>query len=287
MKICITGGTGFLGSRITRFFIQNGYKVTHITRRDLIKPIEHWAHKIEDAEMLINLAGAPIFKKWTPAYKKIIRSSRVVTTKKLVEAVCSLTNKPQIVLSASAVGIYDDVEVHDEFSDHLGDDFLASVCKEWEAAAAPFADCVDRFAIIRLGIVLDKDGGALAKMLPAFKMGVGGIVGDGLQSFPCIHISDFLTAIWYIFKNPDSQGIYNIVAPEIVSNRYFSQLLAKQLHRPLLFKIPAWVLSKVYGEGATVLLKGQNVMPMRLREIGFPFQYSDVESIVREIIGRK
>ncbi len=284
MKICITGGTGFLGTRITEFFLQSGYSVENISREDIKKPIENWSCKINGAEVLINLAGAPIIKKWTPSYKETIKSSRIQTTKKLVEALRSVEEKPKVVLSASAVGIYDDVEIHDEFSDNLSSDFLADVCKEWEAAAAPMSGLVERFAIIRLGIVLDKKGGALAQMLPMFKLGLGAIIGDGNQPFPCIHIDDFLTAIWYIIKNPDSNGVYNLVAPEMISNKYFSKVLARELHRPLLFKIPNWMMKFLYGEGALVLIKGQKVKPMRLLELNFPYQYATVDAMLKDIV---
>jgi len=116
-------------------------------------------------------------------------------------------NKPSIVLSTSAVGIYDEVEIHDEFSDRLANDFLANVCKDWEGALVPLLQTNIKLAVMRIGIVLDKEGGAFAKMLPSFKMGLGAIVGNGMQAFPCIHINDLLSAIWYILKNPESKGI--------------------------------------------------------------------------------
>jgi len=283
-KICLTGGTGFLGQKITHFFSKNGFEVENITRKDFSLDLSAVANKIEGADMIINLAGASIINKWTDKYKKEIYSSRINTTKKLVEAIKLVKVKPSIVLSASAVGIYDKYEVHDEFSDHLSNDFLAKVCKDWEAAIAPIHLEGIRLAIIRLGVVLDKENGALAKMLTPFKLGMGAVIGDGFQPMPFIHIDDFLSAIWYIYKNPKSRGIYNIVAPEMVSNREFSKLLGKKLNRPVLFKVGASVLKLIQGEGASILTKGQKVIPKRLIELEFPFQFPTMEKALDDLL---
>ncbi|MGQ1786630.1 TIGR01777 family oxidoreductase [Saccharicrinis sp. GN24d3] len=284
MKICLTGGTGFLGSRIGLFFKENGFEVVNISRQDFKGSPKTIADKIEGANMLINLAGAPILKKWTSSYKKTIRDSRVETTKLLVEAIGLAKNKPSIVLSSSAVGIYDDVYEHDEFSDRLGDDFLASVCKDWESALAPLTSMNVKLAVMRIGVVLDAKQGALAKMLPSFKMGLGAVVGDGLQSFPCIHINDFLSAIWYILKNPESNGVYNLVAPDMVSNQYFSKKLGEKLNRPVLFKASKFMMKMVFGDGASVLLKGQKVKPQRLLDLNFPFQFPTVDAMLDDLV---
>ncbi|WP_430932800.1 TIGR01777 family oxidoreductase [Saccharicrinis sp. 156] len=284
MKICLTGGTGFLGSRIGLFFKENGFEVVNISRQDFKGSPKTIADKIEGANMLINLAGAPILKKWTSSYKKTIRDSRVETTKLLVEAIGLAKNKPSIVLSSSAVGIYDDVYEHDEFSDRLGDDFLASVCKDWESALAPLTSMNVKLAVMRIGVVLDAKQGALAKMLPSFKMGLGAVVGDGLQSFPCIHINDFLSAIWYILKNPESNGVYNLVAPDMVSNQYFSKKLGQKLNRPVLFKASKFMMKMVFGDGASVLLKGQKVKPQRLLDLNFPFQFPTVDAMLDDLV---
>ncbi|WP_075590121.1 TIGR01777 family oxidoreductase [Labilibacter marinus] len=284
MKICLTGGTGFLGSRITHFFLANNFEVVNISRRDFHAGIDTLVQKIEGADMLINLAGAPVIKKWTSVYKNKIRNSRINTTKKLVEAILKVEKQPSIVLSSSAVGIYDDIYEHDEFSDRLANDFLAQVCKDWEAALAPLASTDIKLAVMRIGVVLDDKEGALAKMLPSFKMGFGAVVGDGLQSFPCIHISDLLSAIWYILKNPESKGVYNLVAPEMVSNKYFSKILGQKLHKPVFFKAPKFAMKMMFGEGADVLLKGQKVKPQRLLDLGFPFQFPTIESMLDDLI---
>jgi len=284
MKICLTGGTGFLGSRITQFFKGNNFEVVNISRNDFKGSTETIVKKIEGADMLINLAGAPVLKKWTSTYKKTIRDSRIETTKKLVDAIKQVQKKPSIVLSSSAVGIYDDIYEHDEFSDRLGDDFLANVCKEWEASLAPLAALDIKLAVMRIGVVLDHTQGAFAKMLPSFKMGVGAMVGDGMQSFPCIHINDFLSAIWYILKNPNSTGVYNLVAPDLVSNQYFSKMLGKKLHRPVIFKANKFLMKLMFGDGANVLLKGQKVKPQRLLDLDFYFQFPTVDSIIDDLL---
>ncbi len=284
MKICLTGGTGFLGSRITEFFISNGFEVINLSRQDFSKSVEFIAEKIEGAEMLVNLAGAPILKRWSSSYKKTILDSRVKTTQKLVDAIKHTTQKPSIVLSSSAVGIYDQVYEHDEFSDRLADDFLAEVCKKWEGAIAPLASEDIKLAVMRIGVVLDAKEGAFAKMLPSFKMGLGAVIGDGMQAFPCIHINDFLSAIWYILKNPDSKGVYNLVAPDMVSNKYFSKKLGEKLKRPVLFKANSIAMKLIFGEGADVLLKGQKVRPQRLMDLDFPFQFPTVDSMLDDLL---
>ncbi len=284
MKVCLTGGTGFIGSKLIRFFSDNGFEVDNISRSDLNSDISIVASKIEGSDLIINLAGASILNKWTSAYKKEIYNSRINTTRKVVEALKLVEKKPSIVLSASAVGIYDSYEVHDEFSDHYSGDFLAKVCKDWEAAIAPVHHEGIRLAIIRLGVVLDKDKGALAKMLPPFKLGMGAVIGDGYQPFPFIHINDLLSAIWYIYKNPKSKGVYNLVAPEMVSNGEFSKLLGKKLNRPVFFKVGAKLLKIIQGEGSSVLTQGQKVVPNRLIELEFPFQFPTADSALDDLL---
>jgi len=284
MKICLTGGTGFLGTRITNFFKVNGYNVENISRLDFNGSLDAVVAKIEGAELLINLAGATILKKWTKDYKKQLQDSRIITTKKLVEAFKMVENKPAIVMSASAVGIYDPYEIHDEFSDRLSNDFLAQLCKDWEAAIAPLAQENVKLAILRLGVVLDKKQGAFAKMLPSFKFGLGAIIGDGYQAFPFIHINDLLSAIWYIYKNPASKGVYNLVAPELITNREFSKELGRQLNRPVMLKVGSNLLKLGLGEGSVVLTKGQKVIPQRLKELDFPFQFPTIVSAIKDLI---
>ncbi len=137
---------------------------------------------------------------------------------------------------------------------------------------------------MRIGVVLDNKQGALAKMLPSFKMGLGAVCGDGMQSFPCIHINDFLSAIWYILKNPESKGVYNLVAPDMVSNQYFSKKLGEKLHRPVILKAGNFVLKMAFGDGAYVLLKGQKVKPQRLLDLDFPFQFPTVDSMLDDLV---
>ncbi len=287
MKICLTGGTGFLGSRLTHLFQQNNMEVVNISRADFNNDVKLIAQKIEGSRMLINLAGAPIVGRWTESYKKIIRNSRVETTKKLVEAILMLEKKPKVVMSASAVGIYDTIYEHDEFSDRLADDFLGSVCQEWEAALVPLLQTSIKLTVVRLGIVLDNKQGALAQMITPFKLGLGAMVGDGTQPFPCIHVEDVLSAIWYILTNPKSGGIYNLVAPEMVPNRYFSKTLGKKLHRPVIFRVYSFILKLALGEGADALLKGQKVRPRRLLELGYPFQFPTIDAIVEDLVKKK
>ncbi len=280
----MTGGTGFIGGKIKKLFEDNGYKVKNLGRRDFMSSTDHIVNKIEGSDLVINLAGASIQKKWTGSYKKEIYNSRIVTTKKLAESIKLLNKKPAAVISVSAVGIYDTFAIHDEFSDNLANDFLASVCKDWEAAIAPVADENTRLSIIRLGVVLDNENGALKKMLTPFKLGAGAVLGDGYQPFPFIHISDLLSAIWFIYMNPASTGIYNLVAPEMATNKEFSKALGKVLKRPVWFSLNEKLLKLMMGEGASMLVKGQKVVPRRLKELEFPFLYPDINSALKDLL---
>ncbi len=284
MKVCLTGGTGFIGSKVKKLFEENGYEVCNLSRKDFKLSLESIADKMEGADLIINLAGASIQKKWTVSYKKEILNSRILTTRKLAEAILLLKQKPSLVMSASAVGIYDTFENHDEFSDNFSEDFLAHVCKEWEAAIAPVASDKTRLAIIRLGVVLDKDQGALKKMIPPFKAGLGAIIGDGYQPFPFIHVYDLLSIIWYLYLNTSSKGVYNLVAPQMVSNREFSKALGKALKRPVWMKLTKGMLKMIMGEGASLVLKGQKVIPQRLLEQDYPFLYPDIDSALENLL---
>ncbi len=284
MKVCLTGGTGFIGCKVKKLFEENGYVVCNLTRKDFKLSTESLADKMEGADLIINLAGASIQKKWTVSYKKEIFNSRILTTRKLAEAIHLLKQKPSLVMSASAVGIYDTFENHDEFSDNFADDFLAHVCKEWETAIAPVANEKTRLAIIRLGVVLDKEQGALKKMLPPFKAGLGAVIGDGYQPFPFIHIYDLLSIIWYLYLNTSSKGVYNLVAPKMASNREFSKTLGKVLKRPVWMKLTKGMLKMIMGEGASMVIKGQKVIPQRLIEQDYPFLYPDIDSALENLL---
>lgn len=284
-KIAISGATGFIGSALNSFFAKNNFTVVKINRSDFSHSPKKLANKIKGCNIIVNLAGAPVNHKWTDSYKNEILASRINTTRKLVRAIGILEQKPELFISASAVGIYDSFEVHDEFSTNYDNNFLGSVCRKWEAEAFKSRSFSNvRLCIIRLGVVLGKEGGAFPKIVKPFRYGFGAKLGDGHQLFPYIHINDVLSAIWYLIKNEEASGIYNLVAPQMISNLEFTAALQQKLKKSLLPSIPESLIRFMYGEGAETILTGQKVIPKRLQNNGFIFEYPDITSVISNLI---
>ncbi|TCO05978.1 TIGR01777 family oxidoreductase [Natronoflexus pectinivorans] len=277
MKIAICGISGLIGNAVANEFRSANDEVISITRSDLSKGTEHLKKLLEGTSAVVNLAGAPIAKRWTKKWKEEIYSSRVNTTRTIVQAVNQMENPPKEFVSASAVGIYDAVSVHDEFSLNYAEDFLSKVCQDWEGEALKLDSKRVRLTIFRLGVVLSKKGGALKQMLLPFKIGLGGRIGSGEQFFPWIHLTDVVRAISGAVKIPKATGIYNLVAPEILNNRQFTVTLAKTMKKPAIFPVPVWGLKLLFGEGASALIEGQQVIPQRLLADGFDFSFPTLE----------
>ena len=281
--IAISGASGLIGSRLTTHFQSKKWEVITIVRKDFAGSTEVLAQKLSQADILINLAGAPVIKRWTEKYKKEIYNSRILTTRKLVEAIKLSTSKPSLFISASAVGVYDQEHLHDEHSTHFAGDFLSKVCLNWEAEAEK-ASQVSRLAIIRLGIVLAREGGALKTMLPPFKLGIGGKIANGKQPFAWIHIDDVVNAIEFIITNNKTTGLYNLAAPGLINNRQFTVALGKALKRPTWFTVPAFALRLLYGEAAVTLTGGQKVVPLRLEKAGYKHQFPEIGNALEDLI---
>jgi len=287
-RIAVCGVSGFIGKNLNVFLSDNNYQVVPITRKELTFAPKQLANLMKGCEAVINLAGAPVIKRWSDDWKKEIYNSRVQSTAKLVEAIRLSSKKPKVFISASAVGIYDPYDVHDEFSTHYATDYLGEVCQAWEAEAFKLKNEKDvRLCVIRLGVVLGKNGGAFSKMLRPFKFGLGGKVGMGHQVMPFIHVKDVLSVIWYLIKRDASHGIYNVVAPEMISNEEWTAALARKTNSRALFNVPESIVKALYGDGAEVVLKGQKVIPLRLKAAGFPFAYPNVESVLDDLIEPK
>lgn len=271
MKIAISGASGFVASALIKKF--PNYVV--IERRDSVADI---VDKLRGVDAVFNLAGAPIIKRWNDAYKKVLLSSRVDTTKKLVEAI-NLSDVKQFI-STSAVGVYPNDKPCDESCGEDAGDFLAGVVKAWEHEALL---CNKPTAIVRFGVVLGKGGGALSQMLPPFKMGVGGVIGDGSMMMSWIDIEDLVRIYEHIIDNRLS-GTFNATAPQPVSNREFTKALGAALHRPTLFPLPIFVLKLIFGEASVVLTDSKEVYPKALLESGFSFKYGDIQSSLAHIV---
>ncbi|WP_278625119.1 TIGR01777 family oxidoreductase [Parabacteroides gordonii] len=276
MKIAISGNSGFIGRHLTDFFSGRG---------DIVVPLKHSMFRLRTNEKLkealsgcdvvINLAGTTINQRWTGRAKRKIKNSRVYTTRRLVSIINEMPVKPQLFISASAVGIYPDEGIYSETSTSEGTGFLADVCIHWEEEAQKLSRDV-RLVIARFGVVLSKDGGALPKMLLPFRFFVGGKIASGKQGFSWIHIDDVLYALQFIIDHDELSGVINLVAPQPLTNRAFAKATAEVMHRPAWLTIPRKIFHYLYGEGEELLTKGQQAYPARLLSAGYVFRYSDI-----------
>jgi uncharacterized protein len=283
MQIAIAGHTGFLGTTLKNLFLQQGYQVSGIGREDFDKGTEHLSGILAGKDVVINLAGAPIIRRWTRSYTRKIWNSRISTTQSLVQAMGACAQKPGKFISVSGVNIYTERGIHDENSNDFDMDFLGTLCQEWEKEALKARLMVNTF-IARLGVVLAKNGGALPKMALPFKLGAGGKLGSGKQMMSWIHLSDFCLAMLHLIQNNPEKNVFNFTSPYPVSNALFSSTLALVLKRPNFFTVPPLALKILYGEGATVLLNGQHVVPGNLLGSGFRFKFPDLESALRDLL---
>ena len=283
MIIAITGAGGFIGKQLTSFFETKSNEVRRIPRINTGTPAVEIAGFITGADVIINLAGTPIIGRWNEAYKKSLFDSRIITTRKIVEAINLLDQKPKILISASAIGIYSKEGEQTESNFSTADDYLGQICSAWELEAKK-AVPVTRVAIIRLGIVLGKGGGALKRMLPLFRLGLGGKIASGKQGFSWIHIADLIKAVQFIIENKQLKGEFNLTAPEVVDNLIFTKVLAKVLHRPAFFAVPTMAVKILFGEGSIAVTGGQFAPPKHLLDEGFRFTFPDLEGALRDIV---
>ncbi len=300
MRVIITGGSGLIGRALAGSLAQDGHDVIVLSRSpEAVKNLpkgarvekwdgqsaQGWGKLADGADAIVNLAGATISERWSDARKKEIRDSRINAGKAIVEAVKAAQQKPGVVIQSSAVGYYGprgSEEITEESG--AGNDFLAAVCKDWEASTAELDTLGVRRVIIRTGVVLDKHGGALPRMVMPVKMFVGGPLGSGKQYFPWIHLWDEVAAIRWLIDNPKARGVYNLSAPQPLTNNEFTHAIGKVLGRPTFMPVPAFVMQTLFGEMATLLLDGQREMPMRLVKEGFKFKFTNAETALRDVL---
>ncbi|CAB1059978.1 hypothetical protein D1BOALGB6SA_4743 [Olavius sp. associated proteobacterium Delta 1] len=300
MKIVITGGSGFVGTHLSEYLLSRGHRVTGVGRSADHHRIHHkgykyvsadttrpgdWQQEFEDADAIVNLAGTTIFRRWTAGYKKQIYESRILTTRNVV---ASLPRGKNIILcSASGAGYYgsrgDDLLKEDE---NPGDDFLAGVSVDWEKEALQAADKALRVVVMRFGVVFEKDGGALAKMIPAFKFFVGGSMGSGNQWFPWIHLVDLMAAVQFILENDRINGPVNFCAPDPIRYRDLAKTLGKALKRPAVMPAPAFLIRLAMGEFGDVFLASQRTVPDQLLSHGFSFRYPHLKDAIQAVVGQ-
>jgi len=277
MLVGISGASGLIGRTLIETFTDKGLTFRIINRDSFKMPDKEFLEvKIEGTDAIIHLAGAPILKKWTESYKQELYNSRVVTTRKIANAINEAKVKPKVFICNSAVGVYDDKNKHTEESTGFANDFLGTLCRDWESAAMSAAGST-RVVVVRTGVVLSSKGGALKTAHGPFSFGFGGIIGNGEQSFSWIHIRDLMKVYKVILDNENFTGPVNAVAPYPTTNYHFTKTFGKVLNQMTVFKIPLWVLKKIYGDAANTLIEGQNVIPEKLLTSGFEFEFPTIE----------
>ena len=302
MRVLITGGSGLIGRALSANLARDGNEVIILSRqpeRIIGLPAgvsakwwdghtsEGWSSLVDGTDAIINLAGENISSgRWTDERKSRILESRLNTGRATVQAVEAAPRKPRVVIQASGVGYYGtggDEEITEETPP--GRDFLAQLAADWESSTVSLKSLGVRRAVIRTGVVLSTEGGALPRMLLPFRFFAGGRLGSGSQWFPWIHIADEVGAIRFLIENDTASGPFNLTAPVPVNNAEFSRLLGQQLRRPALMSTPAFALRLLFGEMATVLLDGQRAIPRRLIQLGFTFRFPKAGPALRDLLG--
>lgn len=295
MKILLSGASGLVGTRLYEFLAGKGHTIKKLVRKKHLNHTDEifWdpmtqqvkVDSLEGVDVFINLAGENIAKqRWSKERKKEILESRINATKTLTDAVLKLKNPPKLFINASAVGYYGNAGetlLNENFP--AGNDFLAKVCVDWEAAAKPVESKNVRLVFLRFGMVLSGDGGALKAMLTPFKLGVGGALGTGQQYMSWVDLEDLVNVVQHVLENEDLKGPFNVVSPNPVSNQMFTKTLGKVLNRPTLFSIPTFMVKLIFGEmGEELLLASQKCVPEKLQESGYQFKYSQLEDSLQK-----
>jgi len=302
MKIFMTGGTGFVGTTLIKRLTQEGHQATVLTRAPpeespLPKgasylegdPTEKgaWQESAAEHDVIINLAGASIFRRWSKRAKETIRDSRIQTTQNLVEALAARKGKETLLLSTSAIGYYgshEDEELVEESPP--GEGFLASLAQEWELEALKSEAYGARVALLRFGIVLGKNGGALRQMIPIFSLCLGSSLGSGEQWFSWIHEEDLASIYLHLIRQKDISGPINCTAPYPVRNMDLTRALGQAMGKPtFLPAVPGFILRMIMGEFGSVLLEGQRVLPKRLLDTGFQFNFPEIKEALEDLLG--
>ena len=301
MKIILAGGTGFIGKALIQTLVGEGHRVVILTRHagkmkwmnkrfvtEIIwdgKHLGDWAKEFDGVDAVINLAGESIAaKRWSAAQKKHIIDSRISSTKAIVDAIRQANHKPSVLINASAVGYYGNVENGDVTeSSPKGSGFLSDTCDQWEKEAREAEVLGVRVVILRFGVVLGEGGGALSKMIPPFKMFIGGPLGSGRQWFPWVHREDVTGVIHFALINTKLSGPVNVTAPDSVNMKQFCKQLGKAMGRPSWAPVPAFALKLMLGEMSEMLLTGQKAVPKKLSENGYSFYYPSLEEALKKL----
>jgi len=296
MKILITGATGLIGKALQKALRAKGHELLLASRKepkdssyvqwDIEKGFTE-PERLEGIDGVIHLAGESISAlRWTHEKKKAIRDSRVLGTRNIVDAISDLKQRPHVLIAASAIGFYGD-RGDEELTETSkpGKNFLADVCREWEAEARRAEDSGVRTVLLRTGIVLSRDGGALGTMLTPFKLGLGGVIGDGKQWMSWISLPDHIDAILFALENENVRGALNSVSPNPVTNQEFTTVMGEVLYRPTFIPVPEFAVNLMFGEmGEALLLDSMRVIPKRLEDAGFKFKFPDLKKALENAV---
>ena len=303
MKILITGGTGMIGRPLVRQLVENGHQVWALTRSpretdlpsgvELVawdaKTTQGWGHLAGQVDAIIHLAGVNIGERpWTNERKRLIRSSRVESGQAVVDAICQSSQRPSVLIQIAGTGYYGvhGDEVLDEQAPN-GSDFLAGVGADWENATLPVTELGVRRITMRTGVVLSMKGGILDPFILQNRLFAGGPLGSGRQWVSWIHIDDLLRAIQFFLDHPQASGVFNVTSPEPLTNRDFGRTVAQVMRRPFWAPVPGFMLKLVLGEMSTLVLDGQRVVPKRLTEMGFQFEYNTLRKAVADLLTKR
>lgn len=300
MRILITGATGLIGSSLTQRLLNLSHPITVLTRdvqraRERFgEHVSYWSTlqgqtSLDGFDAVINLAGEPIAdKRWSKAQKERLCHSRWDLTEQLAALINAGSSPPGVLISGSAAGYYGDqgqAVVTEDEAPH--DEFTHQLCQRWESLALQAQSETTRVCLLRTGVVLASKGGALAKMLPPFRLGLGGPIGNGRQYLPWIHLDDMVNGILYLLEHATLQGPFNMVAPYPVHNEQFAAQLANVLDRPAFLRVPAFAMRLLMGEAAVLVLGGQRAVPKRLEEAGFSFRFMELEQALDDVINQR
>lgn len=293
MKIILAGATGFIGKSLIESLLKDRHSIFLLTRRDInaenvtvlqwdARTLDKWSKQIDGADAVINLSGESIAaKRWSDNQKKRLTDSRILSTRVLVQAIAMASKKPKTLINASAVGYYGHVAENDVTETHSpANDFLGRLCAAWEAEAVKAEELGVRVVLPRIGIVLGGDGGALQKMVLPFKFFAGGPLGSGHQWMPWIHLDDVIAGLQFLLNHPAIHGAINFTAPDPVRMKEFCKTLGDVLHRPSWAPVPSFILKRLLGEMAAIVLNGQKAVPKKLIDSGFEFKYTDLKNAI-------
>jgi hypothetical protein len=295
VRVAITGSSGFIGRTVATLLRDRDDVVVPVQRGETTEGELRWdtndgfdpPDALSGIGAVVHLAGENVGQRWTDQHKRAIMQSRVEGTRRVVEALEAASPRPRVLVSASGVGYYGDRgdTIVDETA-NAGNDFIAEVCQAWEAQARRAEELEGvRVVRMRFGVVLGRGGGALPRLLPVFRLGLGGHLSDGRQYMSWVHVDDLARAIVHALDEPDVAGAYNVTAPEPVTNRELTDALGRALHRPTVFRVPAFALKAAYGEMAGVLLEGQRVVPRKLEATGFRFEFRRIDDALEDLLG--